>query len=145
VSALTADQIVDRVRSICASEPFGFTEAVVWESFDLQPATNLDRVFRIQPPSSQRVTGGFDFYEGRTDSLQIWVARRPHGDPAAQRRALLRDMHSLTAAVTRDGLVNSGDYSVPDEGRGHAIQPAGKGKDFAVLRLTLPIEYDSQL
>jgi hypothetical protein len=78
-------------------------------------------VFRIPPPSSQSVIGGFAFAEDRTDTLQIWVARKRNGDYDAVRRALLRDVHSLTAAIVRDGAVTSGDYDVPDTGRGHAI------------------------
>jgi hypothetical protein len=143
--AMTADQIVDRVRSICVSAPFAFVEATTWLSFDQQPTTNVDGVFRIPPPSSQGALGGFDFTEERTDSMQIWVARKPHGDYAAVRRTLLRDMHSLTAAIVRDGAQVSGDYDVPDRGRGHAITPEAKGLEFISLRLTLPINYEAQL
>lgn len=145
MAALTLDAIVDRVRSVCASEPFSFGEAVSWATFDLQPATHLDRVFRIPPPSSQRVVGGMNFSEDRTDSMQIWVARKIGQDYATVRRTLLRDMHSLTAAVVRDGAVNGGDYHVPDEGRGHAVTPDGPGREYLSLRLTLPINYETQL
>jgi hypothetical protein len=140
MAALTSDEIVDRVRSICASEPFGFTEAVRWDTFENQPTTNIDSVFRVPPPSSQSVTGGFDYTEDRVDVVQIWVARKHQQDYATVRRALLRDMHSLTAAVTRD----SGDYAVLDGGRGHTISPE-KGQEYISLRLSLPVNYEVQL
>lgn len=142
--ALTMDAIVDRVRSVCVGSPFAFTEAVSWASFDLQPETNADRVFRMPPPASQFVQGGFGFVEDRRDQMQIWVARKTNGNYDAVRRALLQDVHSLTAAVTRDALVTSGDYDVPDGGRGHAITE-DRGQTFATLRLTLPIQYEAQL
>jgi hypothetical protein len=144
MAPMTMDVIVDRVRSICCSSPFAFTEAVSWADFDLQPEANIDRVFRIPPPSSQFVTGGFAFAEDRTDSLQIWVARTRNGDYNAVRRALLQDVHSLTASVVRDGAVSSGDYDVRDGGRGHAIAE-DRGLEFVTLRLTLPINYEAQL
>lgn len=140
---MTADVIVDRVRSICCSSPFAFTEAVSWASFNQQPDQNIDQVFRIPPPMSGQVIGGFSFTEDRTDELQIWVARKRNGDYDGVRRALLKDVHSLTAAITRDGLVNSGDYGVLDE-RSHEITEDA-GTDYAHLRLTLSVNYDAQL
>ena len=144
MAAMTADVIVDRVRSICVGSPFAFTEAQSWASWDQQPAQNDDKVFRIVPPASQFVQGGFAFLDDRRDSMQIWVARRTAADYDAVRRALLKDMHSLTSAIVRDGAVSSGDYDIPDGGRGHAILE-DPGREFATLRLTLPINYESQL
>jgi hypothetical protein len=141
---MTMDVIVDRVRSVCIGAPFLFKEAESWSSFDLQPSTNDDLIFRVPPPSSQFVTGGFAFAEDRRDSMQIWVARRRNGNYDSVRRALLRDVHSLTSAITRDALVTSGDYDIPDGGRGHAITDE-PGKEYATLRLTLPINYEAQL
>jgi len=143
MAALTADQIVDRVRSLCAGPVFGLTEAVSWTSFDLQPDGNIDGVYRIPPPSSQRSIGGFAFTEDRTDVLQIWIARKHHMDTNAARTRLLQDVHSLTAAVMRDGHTSGGDYGVLDEGRGHAIAEVPRA-DYLTLRVTLPINYDCQ-
>jgi len=140
---VTSDAIVDRVRSLCVGEPFGFTEATAWHTFDLQPTTNIDKCFRILPPNSQSVLGGFDFYEDRVDSMQIWVSRKHGNDWVGVRRALLRDVHSLTSAVMRDGS-DSGDYAVLDQGRGHSVL-VDKGLEYVSLRLTLPINYEISL
>ena len=144
MAALTADVIVDRVRSVCASDPFTFTETTSWANFDLQPTTNIDAVFRIPPPASLGVIGGFSFTEDRTEALAVWVARKTSGDYDAVRRALLQDVHSLTAAITRDGHIASGDYVVLDEGRSHEISEEA-GTEYVTLRLTLPVNYDAQL
>ena len=143
MAALTADAIVDRVRSICISLPFQFIEAD-WDTFDRQPASNIDAVFRIPPPKSGTVIGGFSYMEDRTDTLEIWVARRHNQDFDTVRRQLIQDVHSLTAAVVRDGSVASGDYSVPDEGRGHEFG-IEDGSEYVTLTLTLPVTYDAQL
>jgi hypothetical protein len=140
--AITGDFAVDRIRSILARVPFEFTEAEVWESFDYQPQSNADRVFRVLPPASQSVSGKFDYAEDRVDSVQILVGRQHNGDWNAVRKTLTRDMHSITAAVVRD---DSGEFSVPDEGRGHAIAREDSTATYVVLRLTLPIFYEAQL
>jgi hypothetical protein len=142
---MTSDVIVDRVRSVCAGAPFYFTEAIAWDSFDLQPTTNVEACFRIPPPTSQSVVGGIGFYEDRTDAMQVWVARKIGGDYQAVRRTLLRDLHSLTAAIVRDAAEASGDYHIPDGGRGHAITPVTANAEYVALRLTLPINYESAL
>jgi hypothetical protein len=141
---LTIDTIVDRVRSICVSSPFAFKEAVSWDTFELQPSGNVDGVFRIPPPSSQFVHGGFSFIEDRVDSMQIWVARKRNANYDAVRQALLNDVHSLTGAVVRDGAQTSGDYDVRDGGRGHSIFE-NAGQEYVTLRLTLPVNYIAQL
>jgi hypothetical protein len=145
MAALTSDEIVDRVRSVCAGAPFYFTEATSWETFDLQPTTNIEACFRIPPPTSSSVRGQIGFYEDRTDLMQVWVSRKIGGDYQAVRRTLLRDLHSLTAAIVRDGAADGGDYHIPDGGRGHAISPATATAEYVALRLTLPINYDAQL
>lgn len=142
---MTADTIVDRVRSLVAVAPFTLTEAMQWSSFDLQPTTNVAGVFRIPPPASQRNIGRFGFVEDRIDSLQIWIARKHNSDYVGVRRQLLKDVDSVTAAVIRDAHTVSGDYNIPDEGRGHAFTPDDASKEYVALRLTLPIQYELQL
>jgi hypothetical protein len=145
MAATTADQIVDRVRSICVAAPFNLVEAAAWPSFDLDPTQSLEAgVFRIPPPSSQGVLGMTDFAEDRTDTLQIWVARKHNQDYDGVRRSLLREAHSLTAAIVRDAAQVSGEYGILDTGRGRVIAN-DPGKEYVALKLSLPINYESQL
>lgn len=145
MAALTGDLVVDRIRSLCVGPPFNLVESETWASFDLQPTTNVDGVFRIPPAASQRVIGGLNYFEDRTDSLQVWIARKHNHDYAAVRQTLLRDVHSLTAAIVRDAHEDSGDYTVTDEGRGHQIAPDQTDAEYVTLRLTLGVRYDAQL
>jgi hypothetical protein len=143
MTALTADLIVDRVTSIVTGAPFQLVEATTWTDFDRQPTTNVDGVFRIPPLTSQSAIGGFAYSEDRTDTLQVWIARKHQHDYATVRRRLLQDVHSLTAAIIRDAHQVSGDYGVLDEGRGHAIEDLPEA-EYLTLRLTLPVNYDAE-
>lgn len=143
--AMTADAIVDRIRSVCIGTPFGLIESPRWDNFDDVPTTAIDGCFRLVPPASQSTSGLFDYAEDRVDVVQIWVARKHKNDYPAVRRALLRDVHSLTAAIVRDAHEDSGDYAVFDGGRGHAISADIAGAEFATLRLSLPVNYEAQL
>ncbi len=147
MTALTADVIVDRIRTICIGAPFELVEATRWDTFELQPTTNIDGVFRIPPPSSQYTTGMFGFVEDRVDTLQVWVARKHNQQWDDVRRRLLQDVHSLTTAIIRDAHQVSGDYTIHDEGRGHSIGGDDENRDaeYLTLRLTLPVNYEAQL
>jgi hypothetical protein len=145
MAAIYASGIVDRVRSLCVSTPFFLAEAESWQTFELQPSQNDSGVFRIPPPSSQGFEGGFSFREARTDILQIWIARKiENQNDGPVRQRLLDDANSLTSAVVRDAHVTSGDYLVLDEGRGVAVL-VDPGKEYASLRLSLPVNYEVQL
>jgi|SRR6476660_2242895 len=137
----TLDVIVDRVRSVCGG--LGLTESAEPFSFKQQPTGAIDGCFRIVD-RSQSVIGGFRFLEERTDQLVIWVAKKYAGQPMEAKQVLTRQMHSLTVAVTVDGAVTSGDYSVPDQGRAYEIR-ADQGAEYAVLQLTLPVNYETIL
>lgn len=134
------ETIRQRVTSLCVSMGYGL--AIVPFSFDNTPTGVIDRAFRIESQQSQ-VIGGFNFTEERTDQLTIWVARKYAGDAQGAYQNLLKDVNSLRAAVIRDGAQNGGDYIVPDGG-GYAVQ-RNAGQEYAVLRLTLPINFEATL
>lgn len=138
--ATTIDVLRDRVASICAGDPFGLTLAATPFSFELQPTGVIDGVFRLTSESDQ-VIGGFNYSEERTDTIELWVARKQAGEPDAMYRALLTDATSIRAAVIRDGTT-SGEYHVPAE-RGGFSQRHDAGREYAVLRLSLPINYEA--
>lgn len=142
MAATTGDVIRDRVSSVVASSPFSFIEARTPFDFDSQPSGEIDQVFRIESEGAV-IIGGFNYTEERSDLLTIWLARKHNGDSPAMYRTLVTDVSSLRAAVIRDGLVQSGDYCVPDEGAGFSVAHDA-GREFAVLRLTLPVNYESQ-
>jgi len=137
---MTADVILDRIASVCAGTPFEFHQAVTPFSFDLQPSGQVDRVFRLEYGDGP-ILGGFNFAEERNDRVTIWVARKYNGDAPAAYKALVTDATSLRASIIRDGIVDSGEYFVPDDGNAQQIvrQP---NAEFAVLRLQLPVNYE---
>lgn len=140
--ATQCDVVRDRIASVCAGAPFEFVEAETPFDFKLQPTTQIDQVFRLTCVSDH-VIGGFNYTEERTDHVEIWVARKQSAAPQATYDALLTDASSLRAAVIRDGATGGGDYLVPD-GAAFSLQHDA-GKEYAVLRLTMPINYEAVL
>lgn len=139
----TIADIRDRIASVCAGEPFGFREAVQPFDFSRQPTGQIDEVFRLTVQAGA-VIGGFNYSEDHTDHVTIWLARKQTATPVDGYRRLTLDVNSLRAAVTRDGLVYGGDYSVPDEGGAFEIKH-DSGQEYAVLELTLPVNYEATL
>jgi hypothetical protein len=137
---LTIDAVVDRVRSLCVASPFSFVEAVSSEDFTRQPSGLSDQVFRVKARGG-RALAQMGMYEERTDLIEMEVIRAVNADYDVTRRALLKDVTSLTAAIIRDGHVTSGEYTVPDEGRTSGIL-GERGASFLTLRLTLPVNYE---
>lgn len=140
--ATTILAVSDRIGSICAGDPFQFVQAGSPFDFDSQPTGQIDQCFRITSESGP-VSGGFNYSEERTDRLQIWVARKQAGDPNAMYRLFQADVSSIRAAVIRDGSTGGGDYIVPDGG-GFDMKH-DNGREFAVLRVTLPVNYEFQI
>lgn len=138
----TLDAIVDRARSVTAA--LGYHEAQTPFDFSLQPDGAIDTCFRIVDSGAQRIVGGFRYSETRVDRITVWVARKYAGEPTQAKRLLTRDMHSITAGIVRDGHEDSGEYAVPDDGRVHEIR-AEPGATYAVLQMTVPVDYESQL
>lgn len=143
MSATTLDVIVDRVRSLCHTAPFLYTEARKFDSFDLQPVGAFDGVFRVES-QSQQTRGFLNYIEESTDLLTVTVSKATNNDYDATRRLLLKAARSLTAAIVRDGAVTSGLYHVPDAGRAWNVTPTPTGV-FCELRVTLPVNYEAQL
>lgn len=141
MSEQTIDAIVNRIASVCAGAPFDFTRAATPFSFALQPTGEIDAVFRLESQSGQ-IIGGFNYSEERTDEVRIWVARKLDGDPTKAYERLQCDVSSLRAAVIRDGVSSSGDYHVPDAGADYQIEHE-QGHEYAVLQLTLPVNYEA--
>ena len=140
--ATQCDVVRNRIASICASAPFNFLEAETPFDFTLQPTSQIDQVFRVTC-ESDIVVGGFNYSEERTDRVEIWVARKQAGTPKAAYDALVTDVSSLRAAIIRDGATGGGDYIVPD-GAGFSLQH-DDGKEYAVLRVTIPVNYEAVL
>lgn len=140
---MNLDTILDRVRSLCVGDPFLYVEAVSTETFAYDPARGDAAVFRVSGRGGVP-RGGFGFSEECNDVVDVEVRRPVPGDYRVTRRALQREARSLTAAVTRDGATGGGDFAVVDAGRAHTVS-GELGDSHLVLRLTLPVNYMSNL
>jgi hypothetical protein len=141
MSTTTLDAIVNRVSSLLV-EDFSFTRALDPESFDRQTAATIDGAFTLETETASQ-HGLMGFYDVRVDRVVIRLARKHLADPHATRRQLRQDASSIHAAMVRDGATGGGDYAVPDGG-GHRIA-IPRGAEYAELRLTVPVDYETEL
>jgi hypothetical protein len=137
------DVLRDRVTSICVADPFGFIPATTPFNFDQQPHGTIDKCFRLTSDIGT-VIGGTSYSEQRTDPITIWLARKMNADAPTTYRQLVTDASSLRAAVIRDGVTGGGDYDVPDGGSSGQVQHQ-KNTEYAVLRLTIPLNYETSV
>lgn len=136
----TREALWGRVTSLCIES--GFTRAVTPFDFDQQPTGLIDGAIRLTVEGGAPI-GGFRMSEERTDTFVLWVARKHGAAPQEAYERLLTDVSSLTAGVVRDGAFGGGDYAVPD---GAAVNIEHEnGREFAVARLALPVNYEVQL
>lgn len=138
--ATTREALWGRITSLCVDSAFVRAHSAF--DFDAQPTTLIDGAFRITVEAGP-VVGGIGFHEERTDLITIWIARKHAADPQVAYERLLTDVSSLTVAVIRDGAEVSGEYSVPD-GATVGIEHEN-GREFAVARLALPVNYEVEL
>jgi len=138
---MTSDEVRGRIASVCASAPFRLTLSTTPFSFELQPSGLSDQVFRLESESAE-VIGGFNYREDRFEVVTIWVARKYAAQPEAAYRSLLADANSIRAAIIRDACEQSGHYSVPDRGAGMSLN-RDPGQSYGVLRLTVPVNYET--
>jgi hypothetical protein len=137
---VTGGDVRDRISSVCADSPFHWTQSQTPFSFDLQPSGQIDEVFRVELEAGSAI-GGFNYTEERIDSIHVWVAKKHAPDISETYRTLLNSASSLRAAVIRDGSAVSETYSIPNAGIVLQIQREA-GKEFAVVRQTVPVCYE---
>ena len=135
----TRPDLHQRLTSLCVGA--GYTRSVTPFDFDQQPTGLIDGNFRIEIVGESPV-GGFNLSEVRNDRVSIWIARKHKATPWEAYYALEADCTSLTSHVVRDGITD-GDYSVPD-GTTATIEHEN-GREFAVARLNLPLNYEAVL
>ncbi len=134
--------VLNRMNSLCASSPFGWTQAVSPFNFNEMPTGQIDQVFRIEV-EHQQVIGGLAYSEEQTDTLVIWIARKHNADQQAMHRLLSSDVSTLRKAIVRDGSTGGGDFSVPDGG-GVSFRIDG-GQAYGLARMAIPVNYEVQL
>jgi hypothetical protein len=137
------DAIRTRVQTLLEAEPFGYVPSPVPFDFDRVTTGLIDQSYRIEAEHRQ-VTGGMSYTETRQDLLLIGLARKIAPDPDVAYRDLLTTVDAVIAAIVRDGAEDGGDYDVLDAGRGCSLGH-DKGQEFAVARLSIPVDYEVQL
>lgn len=138
--ASTRPLIRDRIISIVT--PLGFVLSPTPFDFDTMPTGAIDAGVRVEV-ASQVTLGGFNFTEERTDAVTVWIARKQAADPEAAYQQLLADVDAVTSEVIHDGAQGGGDYAVLDPIEIALSHEAGQ--EYALARLTLPVNYEVEL
>lgn len=134
--------VLNKLNSLCAGAPFSLVQSKTPFDFEQQPTGAIDQCYRVEA-QKQGVIGGMAYSSEDTDEFTIWIARKHKADPQAAYRLLVTDVDSLTAAIVRYGSTGGGDFAVPDGGSvSFQHEP---GREFAVARLAIPINYEVQL
>ncbi len=140
---MTADVVLDAVNSLVAG--FGFTRAIEPFSFDLQPAQNVGSaqpLYRVEW-ALERCEGYLGWAQAECWAFQLWLAvphqRAPHG----AQRTLTTAIGSLTAAISRAGVVQ--DWHLEDDDLEAEIRGGDGEAVFVVGRLAGTIDFDRAL
>lgn len=140
--AQTINDVRGRINSVLCRTPFSFTPSPDPDTFADIPTTQIDQAFRVTTRSLRRM-GGISFTSVNVDAVDIYVARKIAADQEAAKQQAFTDVTSIVAAVTRDGEQHGGDYAVED-GVTWDVTPQ-TGAEYAVTRITLPVNYEAQL
>jgi len=136
-----ASSIVGFVRAVVEADPFGLRPSPTPFDFDRVPQDVIDGSYRLVPVAVRSV-GALDYYETRTDTLDLWIARAHNGNPTATMDALLTETHSLVSAVARAGQAY--DFDLTDDAWGYQVRPI-PGASYTVAQITLPLSYAAHL
>jgi hypothetical protein len=109
--ATTFPAIWDRINSLVAGAPYNFTQSRDPFSFDQQPETALDLIFRVDADLAQ-TDGYLGYQQAELWHVSVWFARKHKANPQAAYRAAAVDITSLQATLVRDGGLY--DYGVSE-------------------------------
>jgi hypothetical protein len=141
MSDLTLPPVWDRINSVVARTPFAFTQAREPFSFELQPATNLDQVYRVDAELTETI-GYIGPAQCEEWAVTIWLARMHQGKPQTAYRRLQVDCTSLASAWLDDAL--AGDYNVDGFRSSVALPPEGDAP-YLVGQLRAIVDFDRAL
>lgn len=138
--ASTRPLIRERITSLLT--PLGYVLHTTPFDFSTMPTGAIDAGVRVEI-ASQNTLGGMNFSEDRTDAVTIWFARKLAADPEAAYQQLLEDVDLATSEIIHDGAQGGGDFNVLD-GIDVALSHEA-GQEYALARLTLPVNYEVEL
>lgn len=141
--ATSPDAILTSIAGVLEASPFLLTRADTPFDFDTQPTGSIEACYRLTI-EGDAVSSGLGAWEERTDRVDVWLARKFGADPTAMYQQLVTDAATIRTAVIAEGAFNGAEYTVPDDGAGMSIEHDA-GKEYAVLRLTVPVNYEVSL
>lgn len=132
------------VTSIPAAAPFSFARAEEPFSFDTQPKTALDQVYRLEA-EQLKPEGYCGPYQAERWICRLWLARKTKRAPQAAYDALLVDVTSMTSSLELVHRTSAIDFFVEEDGLQAEIQAPEEAADFLVARIDAIVNFDRAL
>ena len=132
--------VLARLDAILTGAPFGFVQTLEPFGFDRQPSQSLDRSY-CRLPGRARSVGLIGYQQDEIVPVAIRIARLVRRDANGAVRDVLTDCSSLTAAISRDGVL--GDYNA-DVQPGEVREP-GPDDEHVVGELIALVDYERPL
>lgn len=140
--ATVAPLVLDRINSLVASAPYSFTQAREPFSFDLQPNTNVHQCYAVEMTLA-RGDGYLGYNQAELHRVTIWLARLAQSAPHTAQRALITDISSLVASLTREGEIV--DFNADfDEAESEVRHPSDTDP-YLIGRLAFVVDFDRAL
>jgi hypothetical protein len=131
----TAGAVFDRVNSVVAAA--GFTLSKDQFSFELQPSTQIDAVFRVEMSFNDQ-EGNLGSTAAELQTVDIWIARAVKRDARGAYRQLIADLDIVEGLLADDYAAF--DYNV--EKTGSEIRPPEAEASYVVARLSATVDFD---
>jgi hypothetical protein len=100
--ATFAQNVQDRVSTICASAPFAYRSSREPFGIDQQPHGDMDKIFTVGMALLD-TEGMIGYHQQERWEVTIGLTRTAKTEPATAYRALVVDVGSLVAALVREG------------------------------------------
>jgi hypothetical protein len=138
---MTIVDVVNRVSSLVAGDPYYYRIAKEPFGFDRQPQQRLDRTFCVQSGDPREIGGYIGYAQSEIVPVTIRLARLVQRDAVAAYRAMLTDVSSLQSTIAHDGVL--GDYNADVEG--WTLPEPQSDADYVIAELVVLTDYEREL
>ena len=138
MAATTLKAIIDRFQAVLEGADLQLKKTTEEFSFDRQPNTRIDNVYRIEDAGLVSTESATNNMEVRIDELAAWFARKATPDSQAVRDTLETDIVAFERKIVTDGRSNS--YRATLNGR-----EIERVDDVILARVSVLVDYDFSL
>ncbi len=138
MAVTTLKAIVDRFQAVLEGGDLNYKKSTEEFSFDLQPNTRVDTVYRIQDDGLSESSSLTNNVDARVDGLSVWIARKATPDSQAVRETILLALDTIERKIVADGPAQNFHATIT----GREVERVG---DVIMARLGISVDYDFSL